>query len=337
MRTIQIEQTTYARIPTDEGEFRLCHYANDRDDKEHLALVLGDVTNAENVLVRVHSECFTGDVLGSLRCDCGPQLQRAMSMIAEAESGVIIYLRQEGRGIGLAQKLEAYRLQDQGYDTVDANLMLGHGADERDYGIAAAILQDLGVKSIVLLTNNPNKIEQLQQLGVVVDRRAPLETPVTANNADYMATKVERMRHMLTLPQQNDHRNSSQAAPSGIDSSIERRINNLRARASTFYRQHRRPFVTLSYAQSLDGSIATASGEPLRISSPQSMAVTHALRAAHDAILVGIGTVLSDDPSLTVRLTEGSDPQPIVLDSRLRLPADARLLTHPKGCLFIHI
>ncbi|MEZ4830587.1 MAG: GTP cyclohydrolase II [Caldilineaceae bacterium] len=154
--------TSSARIPTAEGDFSLRYYRNNLDDKEHLAVVYGDVTGGENVLVRVHSECFTGDVLGSRRCDCGPQLHSAMRAIAENGRGVIIYLRQEGRGIGLEQKLRAYNLQDEGYDTVDANLLLGHQADERNYLPAAHIIADLDLRSIRLLTNNPAKIEGLR-------------------------------------------------------------------------------------------------------------------------------------------------------------------------------
>src|SRR5690349_5302544 len=142
-----------ARIPTHVGEFDLYLYTNNHDAKEHLALVMGDVANQMNVPVRIHSECFTGDVIGSQRCDCGEQLNRAMEVIAEVGRGIIVYLRQEGRGIGLLEKLRAYNLQDQGYDTVDANLVLGHQADERDHTVAARILEDLDVKSILLLTN----------------------------------------------------------------------------------------------------------------------------------------------------------------------------------------
>jgi GTP cyclohydrolase II len=188
-----------ARIPTAEGEFQLCLYTNNQDDKEHLALIMGNVAHQPNVLVRVHSECFTGDVLGSRRCDCGPQLHKSLARIAEAGTGMLIYLRQEGRGIGLLDKLRAYNLQDQGYDTVDANLVLGHQADERDYTVAACILHDWDVRSVHLMTNNPAKLESLQRLGVHVTARVPLQTGVTRDNAGYLRTKVERMRHLLSL------------------------------------------------------------------------------------------------------------------------------------------
>jgi len=151
----------------------------------------------------VHSECFTGDVLGSLRCDCGEQLNRAMQQIADVGQGVVIYLRQEGRGIGLLDKLRAYNLQDQGYDTVDANLVLGHEADERDYSIAAGIIADLGINSIQLMTNNPLKIEALTRAGIPVRRRIALEANVNLENADYLLTKAKRMQHMLNLKVSN--------------------------------------------------------------------------------------------------------------------------------------
>jgi 3,4-dihydroxy 2-butanone 4-phosphate synthase/GTP cyclohydrolase II len=188
-----------ARIPTDAGEFWLHLYHNNRDDKEHLALAMGDVDSQEDVLVRVHSECFTGDVLGSRRCDCGEQLAYAMQAIAAAGQGVVVYLRQEGRGIGLLDKLRAYNLQDQGYDTVEANLLLGHQADERDYTLAAAILEDLRLRSIRLLTNNPSKITHLHQLGIAVTERVPVEPTVYADNLDYLMTKALRMDHLLHL------------------------------------------------------------------------------------------------------------------------------------------
>lgn len=187
------------RIPTAHGDFELVYFSNSVDNKEHLVFVKGDVSAGEDVLVRVHSECFTGDVMGSLRCDCGEQLQRAMAMVAAAGRGVIVYLRQEGRGIGLKAKLEAYNLQDQGYDTVDANLMLGHKADEREYSLAAAMLDELGVRSVRLMTNNPLKIGALQADGVNVRSRVPVEVPVNPDNHAYLLTKVNRMDHMLAL------------------------------------------------------------------------------------------------------------------------------------------
>lgn len=199
MSPLTVQQLTCARIPTVVGEFKLCLYANSDDDKDHLALVMGDVVGENDVLVRVHSECFTGDVLGSQRCDCGQQLQHAIRAIAAAGSGVVVYLRQEGRGIGLLNKLRAYNLQDEGYDTVDANLLLGHQADERDYGAAARILDDLGVRSILLLTNNPDKIERLRKLGIEVNARVALPVTVTPHNSRYLHTKAERMHHQIDM------------------------------------------------------------------------------------------------------------------------------------------
>jgi GTP cyclohydrolase II len=194
---LHIKRAVCARIPTSAGSFQLCVYDNNRDDKEHLALIMGDVDELDGVLVRIHSECFTGDVLGSRRCDCGEQLQRSMELVAEEQQGVIIYLRQEGRGIGLSEKLRAYNLQDDGLDTVDANLALGHAADARDYSMAGAILVDLGVRSVRLMTNNPDKIQVLQKLGVRVAERVALEATVYPDNAAYLLTKAQRMNHLL--------------------------------------------------------------------------------------------------------------------------------------------
>lgn len=199
MSEYTLEQLSCARIPTAHGEFQLCLYLDEADDKEHLALLLGDIHGGHRVPVRVHSECFTGDVLGSRRCDCGDQLAASMARIAAAGRGVILYLRQEGRGIGLLDKLRAYNLQDQGYDTVEANLLLGHQPDERDYRVAAAILQDLEVQSIKLLTNNPNKIKQLRSYGVQVEARVPLEIPATSESESYLRTKSVRLNHLLDL------------------------------------------------------------------------------------------------------------------------------------------
>ncbi len=193
-----------ARIPTDAGEFTLYLYTNDHDDKEHLALIMGDVAGHADIPVRIHSECFTGDVIGSRRCDCGEQLGRAMKLIGDAGRGVIIYLRQEGRGIGLLEKLRAYNLQDQGYDTVDANLLLGHQADERDYTVASEILKDLQVESILLLTNNPSKLTALSDLGVAVSARIPLQINANPDNLAYLQAKVQRMNHWIDLDRHSD-------------------------------------------------------------------------------------------------------------------------------------
>jgi GTP cyclohydrolase II len=195
----QLKNLVQTRIPTAHGEFTLFYYSNNLDKKEHIALVKGDVSNKQGIPVRIHSECFTGDVLGSRRCDCGEQLDMALQFISEAGCGILIYLRQEGRGIGLLKKLQAYNLQDEGLDTVDANIHLGHLADEREYDIAAVMLNDLKVKSIALITNNPNKIDELVKLGIKVDKRIPIETNMHGDNKDYLKTKVEKMSHMLSL------------------------------------------------------------------------------------------------------------------------------------------
>jgi 3,4-dihydroxy 2-butanone 4-phosphate synthase/GTP cyclohydrolase II len=197
MCQFSVKRQVSAPIPTRSGQFILHLFSNSRDHKEHLALVMGDVGGGADVLVRVHSECFTGDVLGSLRCDCGQQLQIALQRIAKQGRGVLIYLRQEGRGIGLRDKLRAYNLQDQGFDTVEANLILGHQADEREYGMAACILEELGVRSVKLLTNNPHKVVSLRRLGVTVSGRVPLRIPPTRQNLAYLRTKAERMNHDL--------------------------------------------------------------------------------------------------------------------------------------------
>lgn len=199
MNNVTVKRLVTSRIPTAYGDFELVLYANNQDDKEHLALVRGDVISVTAPLVRIHSECFTGDVVGSRRCDCGGQLDLAMQKIAKEGAGMIIYLRQEGRGIGLLDKLRAYNLQDRGYDTVDANVALGHAPDERDYTIAARILADLKVHAIRLMTNNPEKIHALNRLGIEVRERVNLQTHAHAENAHYLLTKAYRMDHMLNV------------------------------------------------------------------------------------------------------------------------------------------
>ena len=188
-----------ANMPTDSGTFKIVGFNNLIDDKEHIALVKGDVNGKENVTVRIHSECFTGDILGSLRCDCGSQLKTAMRRIEKIGEGVVLYLRQEGRGIGLLNKLKAYNLQEQGVDTLDANLQLGFGADMRDYAVAAQMLKALGVKSVKLLTNNPLKINGLSEYGMPVVEREEIEIEHNHVNEHYLKTKKDRMGHLLNI------------------------------------------------------------------------------------------------------------------------------------------
>lgn len=187
-----------ASLPSRFGDFQIAAFSNDQDDKEHVALVHGDVSGKENVPVRLHSECLTGDVIGSLRCDCRDQLEVSLKTIGKMKSGVILYLRQEGRGIGLINKLKAYQLQDVGYDTVEANRILGFQDDERDYDIAAHMLQSLEIKSIKLMTNNPKKINDLKEHGVKITGRIPLEIPPNKFNKKYLETKKNKSGHLLS-------------------------------------------------------------------------------------------------------------------------------------------
>lgn len=192
-----VERIESIRMPTRFGDFQLVLYRATTDGKHHVALVHGDVAGSKDVLVRVHSECLTGDVFGSLRCDCGPQLQHALSQIAAAGRGVLLYMRQEGRGIGLAPKIMAYKLQEQGYDTVEANLELGYPMDLREYGIGAQILADLGLKRIRLLTNNPRKVVGLEGYGLEIVGQVPIRVPANRHNQRYLRTKREKLGHLL--------------------------------------------------------------------------------------------------------------------------------------------
>lgn len=194
---VSIERVAETKMPTKYGDFKMFGFINKLNGEHHVALVKGDIKEDIPVLTRVHSECLTGDALGSRRCDCGEQYEVAMKKISEEGTGVLIYMRQEGRGIGLINKLKAYALQDQGYDTVQANLMLGFPADMRTYGVVAAILKDLGVKKVNLMTNNPRKINELLEHGIEVENRIPIQINHNEKNEFYLKTKKEKLNHML--------------------------------------------------------------------------------------------------------------------------------------------
>ncbi len=194
-----VTRVAEADLPTEYGDFRIMAYTNSLDGKEHIALVMGDIDSETPTLVRVHSECLTGDVFGSWRCDCGPQLHAALAQIADEGRGVLVYMRQEGRGIGLINKIKAYELQEKGLDTVEANQELGFAPDLRDYGIGAQILQDIGVHEMRLLTNNPRKVSGLTGHGLTIVERVPLQVDASAFNEKYLSTKKTKLGHMLNL------------------------------------------------------------------------------------------------------------------------------------------
>jgi len=313
-------------LPTAYATFQLHGYAVE-PGREHVALVLGDLDHAGGnghvPLVRVHSECLTGDAFGSWRCDCGEQLDAAMREIGREGLGVVIYLRgHEGRGIGLQAKLHAYALQDAGLDTVDANLRLGLPIDARDYGVAAAILTDLGVRRIRLLSANPTKSARLGDLGIEVTARLPLPVTERAENAFYLATKRNRMGHdsARSVPDMWSellHGRVPDRAAAGLDAVLLDRYGSLVAG----------PMITIAQlAQSADGFIASRTGDANYVSGEEDREHLHRLRALVDAVVVGAQTVAADDPRLTTRAVPGPSPVRVIIDPTGRIPRGARVL-----------
>ncbi len=313
-------ETVRVPLPTPYGVFDV-HAFERPSGHVYVAMVMGDVADADDVLVRVHSECLTGDALGSLRCDCGVQLRTGLRMIAAERCGVLVYATDhEGRGIGLVNKLRAYVEQDDGADTVDANVALGLPIDARDYAESAAVLASLGVRSVRLVTNNPHKAHGLRAAGAVVNAVVPLPTAPHHRNIGYLDTKARRMDHRRPTGLRLQDQRPVAAVPSlDAPTDVMALLGTVRPRAD-------RPFVVLKWAQTLDGRIATSVGDSKWISGEPERVVSHALRAACDSVLVGIGTVLQDDPELTVRMVAGASPMRVVLDSHLRLPLDAKIL-----------
>lgn len=310
--TIASDLRVAAEVPlsTDEGEFLVRAFPGS-DGVGYLALSKGDLTGPGPILARLHSECVTGEVFGSRHCDCGPQLRLALRAIEEAGCGVLVYaLGHEGRGIGIVDKLRAYALQRRGADTVDANLLLGLPVDARDHDEFAHVLRLLGIRSVRLLTNNPDKASAVERAGITVAGTVPLHGAPHLRAMPYISTKQRRLGH---------------AGLASTGKTLDARPPSTSALLGALPTRLDRPTVVLKFAQTLDGRIAAAGGDSRWISGEKERRLTHAIRSACDGVLVGVGTVLQDDPQLTVRMVEGSSPTRIVLDSALRTPPTAAL------------
>jgi 3,4-dihydroxy 2-butanone 4-phosphate synthase/GTP cyclohydrolase II len=312
-------------LPTEVGLFDVYAYADPSNGTDHLALVMGDVAGGEPPLVRVHSECLTGDALGSHRCDCGDQLKAAQRAIAREGRGVVVYVRgHEGRGIGLVAKLQAYQLQDDGLDTVDANLALGLPADLRSYRAAAGVLEALGIQRLRLMSSNPLKEEELRQYGIDVVARMSLPVPARPENKRYLDAKRTRMGHVETPSDSTDvwrelvagrlPRTSTDAAGAAL---VERYAPLIGTG----------PLVLAQLGQSLDGFIAARTGDAIFVTGDEDREHLHRLRALVDAVIVGVNTLVTDDCKLTVRACEGPSPVRVLLDPSGRAPRTATILS----------
>jgi GTP cyclohydrolase II len=310
----QVREVARIQLPTVSGEFDTRAFKS-ASGHVYLAMIKGEIGDGHSVLARVHSECLTGDALGSLRCDCGAQLDLGLRALAAEGRGVLVYATgHEGRGIGLIDKLRAYMEQDRGADTVDANLRLGLPADSRRYDDAAAVLKAVGVRSVRLATNNPSKVEGLRSAGITVGQVIPTPAIPYLRNQRYLRTKQDRFGHAALIGDQ-------------LPAERVTRTLDVGSLLGSAVPGDDRPFVVLRYAQTLDGRILASSAKQDAADEQAQTEIWHALRAACDAVLIGVGTVLADDPSLTVRAIPGRSPARVVLDSSLRTPVTAAVLS----------